>query len=51
MSQTLDYVQTGKRSLPGQNCREYCKKMQDMKLCASPASLRTESNRNGLGGP
>ena len=22
----LDYVQTGKRSLPGQNCREYCKK-------------------------
>ena len=26
-------------------------KMQDMKLCASPASLRTQSNRNGLGGP
>ena len=25
-SRTLDYVQTGKRSLPGQNCREYCKK-------------------------
>ena len=25
-SRTLDYVQRGKRSLPGQNCREYCKK-------------------------
>ena len=25
-SRTLDNVQTGKRSLPGQNCREYCKK-------------------------
>ena len=23
--------------------------MQDMKLCASPASLRTQSDRNGLG--
>ena len=23
--------------------------MQGMKLCASPASLRTQSNRNGLG--
>ena len=26
-------------------------KMQDMKLCTSPASLQTQSNRNGLGGP
>ena len=45
----MDYVQTGKRSLPGQNCREYCKKCRTLNFAPPPASLRTQSNRNGLG--